>query len=460
MNALWRWIRREPEIRVRVTVSAVLVSGLLATALYVAVMTLVRRDEVADQQRILARTGRRVAALVRLDRLTESTITGNVDLVQVVDARGRVLATTPGMKGYPRVGFPAPKDDDRLDGVTCRARGHGCYLVVAIRVDDTADSRFVYTLARRPGLVPRPLLGAALALCVPLIAGLIGYGTWRSAGRTLRPVNEIRRELDEITASDLERRVPVPPRDDEIARLARSVNATLDRLEGAVAKQRAFVSDLSHELRSPLTGLRTELELALSYPDADADADVDVDVDVDETLQASLKNTERLQAVVDDLQALARLDSQEGLKREPVDLHELADQEILRRPRRAGVTIKDDETVVVQGGRKELARLFANLIDNADRHAASTLTIDLRNVPGGVQVEFIDDGLGIAPGDRERIFERFTRLADSVHRDAGGTGLGLAIARDIAVAHGGTLTVTDREDGARGARFVLRLPSD
>ncbi|MFG2005634.1 sensor histidine kinase [Spirillospora sp. NPDC048911] len=448
MNALWRWIRREPEIRVRVTVSAVLVSGLFSLALYVAVMTMVRQEEVSDRERILARTGRRVAALVRMDKLTESTITGNVDLVQVVDSRRRVLAATPGMKGRPAVDFPPPAaDDDRRDGVTCRK--DGCYLTVAIRADDRADPRVVYSLARRPGLMPDPLLGTILTLCVPLIAGLIGYGTWRSAGRALQPVNEIRRELDEITASDLERRVPVPPRDDEIARLARTVNATLDRLEGAVAKQRAFVSDLSHELRSPLTGLRTELELALSDLDA---------TDVPETLQAILRNAERLHAVVDDLQALARLDCQAGLKRESVDLHALADQEILRRPRRSKVTIDGDDTVVIQGGRNELARLFANLIDNADRHATSTLTVTVRNVPHGARVEVIDDGPGIAPGDRERVFERFARLADGVHRDAGGTGLGLSIARDIAAAHGGTLTITDREDETEGARFLLDLP--
>lgn len=447
MNALGRWIRREPEIRVRVTVSAVLVSGLLSSALYAAVMALVRHHEVDDLERILARTGRRVAALVRMDRLTESIAMGRVDLVQVVDGQRRVLAATPVMKGYPAVDFPAPAwDDDRRDGTTCQVRGEGCYVVVAIRVDDGPSPRVVYSLAPRPGLMHDPLLSTALGLCVPLIVGLIGYGTWRTAGRTLHPVNEIRHELDEITASDLKRRVPVPSHDDEIARLARSVNATLDRLEGAVAKQRAFVSDLSHELRSPLTGLRTELELALSDPEA---------TDVPETLQAILKSTERLQEVVDDLQAVTRLDSQEGLIREPVDLHELADQEILRRPRRTRVTIEGDDTVIVQGGRNELARLFTNLIDNADRHAATILTVTVRNVPDGAQVEVIDDGPGIAPGDRERVFERFTRLAEGAHRDAGGTGLGLAIARDLAHRHQGTLTLTPR---TLGACFQLRLP--
>ncbi|MEU5880213.1 ATP-binding protein [Spirillospora sp. NPDC047279] len=446
MNAPRRWIRTEPGIRVRVTVSTVLVAGLLATALCALAMTLARRDELSDRQDVLARNARRVAALVRLGQITESTVTGNVERVQVVDARGRVLAATPEMAGHPVVRFPVPGDvDDLRNGVVT---GHGGreYMVVAVRVDDGEDSRVVYALAPEPGLVTIPwaLLG------IPAIAGLVGYGTWRSTTRTLRPVHEITRELDEITATDLQRRVPVPAREDEIARLARSVNATLDRLEGSVARQRAFVSDLSHELRSPLTGLRMELELALSDPDAG---------DVRETLEAVIKNSERLEAVVDDLQALARLDSQNGFPRRSVNLHELADQEILRRPRRTRVTVLGDGEVTVQGGRQELARLITNLIDNADRHARSTLTVVVRNVPGAAVVEVIDDGAGIAPGDRERVFDRFTRLAEGVHRDAGGTGLGLAIARDIAVAHGGTLVLTDRDDGAEGARFLLRLPT-
>jgi signal transduction histidine kinase len=292
---------------------------------------------------------------------------------------------------------------------------------------------------------------ALLALTIPFLTGLVGYGTWLSAGRTLRPVDEIRRELDEITATDLERRVPAPRRRDEVGLLAESVNATLDRLERAVARQRGFVSDVSHELRSPLTALRMEVELALAAP---------TDDDTAAALRTILLNVDRLSAVVDDLLALARLEADRSFERKEVDLTELADAEVLRRPRRTQVTVLAEGSVTVNGGRSELARLLTNLLDNADRHAESEVTMMLRvEPPGTAVVEVIDDGPGVAPEDRERVFERFTRLAEGRHRDAGGTGLGLAISRDIAQAHGGTLVLTDREDGRPGARFVLRLPT-
>ncbi len=193
-------------------------------------------------------------------------------------------------------------DDDRRDGRSCEvdAPGGGCFLLVEYQVGLGPSAKLVYSLAPRPGLLPHPLTAALIALSIPFITGLVGYGTWLAAGRTLRPVGEIRRELDEITATDLERRVPVPGRRDEVGMLAESVNATLDRLERAVARQRGFVTDVSHELRSPLTALRMEVELALAAPE---------DSDVPEMLRAVLENVERLSAVVDDLLALARLEA-------------------------------------------------------------------------------------------------------------------------------------------------------
>ncbi|GAA1838763.1 sensor histidine kinase [Actinomadura bangladeshensis] len=375
------------------------------------------------------------------------------DRIQVTDRRRRVIAATPSLQGRPAVDFPPPpKDETRRTGTVCAAgpSRDECFMAVEYQVGLGPDALFIIALGAKPGLMPRPATAALLALMIPFITGLVGYGTWLSAGRTLRPVDEIRRELDEITATDLERRVPVPGRQDEVGLLAASVNATLDRLEQAVARQRAFVSDVSHELRSPLTALRMEVELALAAPE---------DSDVPETLRALLLNTERLSAVVDDLLALARLEADRSFEREPVDLTELTDAEVLRRPRRSQVTVLAEGSVTVHGGRSELARLLTNLLDNADRHATAEVTMILRaEPPATAVVEVIDDGPGIAPEDRERVFERFTRLAEGRHRDAGGTGLGLAISRDIAQAHGGTLVLTDRVDGRPGARFVLRLP--
>ncbi|WP_243775217.1 sensor histidine kinase [Actinomadura nitritigenes] len=442
-------------VRFRVTVTAALAALLLSTVLYVVFIALIRQDAKHNVDGDLSREGRRIATLIHAGALPAPHIyTVDDTLAQVVDDQHRIVAASSRMQGRPPLAFPRPPPgNDRRDGRSCTvdAPGGPCFQVVTYRVGLPGPGQdFVYTLAPEPGLFPRPLLAALLGLGIPATAGLAGYGTWLSASQMLRSVEAIRRELDEITATDIQRRVPVPERRDEIAVLADSINATLDRLEEAVARQRAFVVDVSHELRSPLAGLRMELELALADPDA---------TDLPNTLRALLNNTDRVGAVVDDLLALARLEADRNFPRETVDLAELADQEVLRRPRRARVTVLSEAPVTVSAGRSELARLLTNLIDNADRHARSAVTLIVgTEEPGTAVVEVIDDGPGIPPEDRERVFERFTRLNEGGHRDAGGTGLGLAISRDIAAAHGGSLILADRQTDEEGARFVLRLP--
>ncbi len=435
------------------TLAAALVALVLSGVLCAVLLTLLRQQARTDTIHDLARDGRRVATALNIGTLHRPILAPGGELLQVTDLRHRVVAASPRMAGRAPVRLPPlPPNDDRRDARRCGidAPGGHCFLIVEYQVGVGPSAKLVYSLAPEPGLFPQPLAAALLGLSVPVITCLVGYATWLSANRTLRPVDAIRRELDEITATDLERRVPVPARRDEVGLLAESVNATLDRLEQAVARQRGFVSDVSHELRSPLTALRMEVELALTAPE---------DADVPETLRAVLENTERLSAVVDDLLALARLEADRNFPREAVDLTELADEEVLRRPRRTQVTVLSEGSVTVEGGRSELARLLTNLLDNADRHAASEVTMILRaELPATAVVEVIYDGPGVPPQDRERVFERFSRLAEGRHRDAGGTGLGLAISRDIAVAHQGSLILTDRLDGRSGARFVLRLP--
>ncbi|POM27502.1 Sensor kinase CusS [Actinomadura rubteroloni] len=454
MRLVPRW-RQPPRIRLRVTLSAILITAVLTLAVYVLLLLLIRRQEVSSVDHELGQESSRLVAIVQGGLPDDGRIlTGDSqELLQVIGPGGKIAAANEEMIGEPPVAFPPPgRGEERRLGTACgiSAPGGRCFRVFVRRAVTAHGEFFAYALLPAPGLVPRPGEAAVLAIGIPLVTGLIGAGTWRAAGRTLRPVDEIRADLDEITASDLQRRVPVPPRDDEISRLAASVNATLDRLEAAVARQRGFVSDVSHELRSPLAGLRTELEVALADPDAS---------DVRETLDATLRSADRLQAVVEDLLALARLDSSDRGPDEPVELHGLADQEVLRRPRRSRIIVPDGDPVTVRGSPRDLARLFTNLIDNADRHAASEVIVRIGTLPGSYAVvEVVDDGTGIAPEDRERIFERFTRLAEGQHRDAGGTGLGLAIARDIAAAHQGSLVLQDRADGQEGARFVLLLP--
>ncbi|WP_432927433.1 sensor histidine kinase [Microbispora sp. CA-135349] len=282
----------------------------------------------------------------------------------------------------------------------------------------------------------RPLLLVGTPVLVLLVAVL----TWLLVGRALAPVSAIRTTFARITASDLHERVPVSASGDEVTRLAQTMNATLDRLERAVSKHRQFVADAAHELRSPLATLRTRLELGRR--------------EAPRLVREALTDVERIQGLAADLLLLARLDAGEPLRMEEVDLGQVATEEALR-PRRDGVTIRLDVAtdVVVRGSRSHLARLVANLVDNAVRHAETTVTV--RVAPPGT-VEVCDDGPGIPVEHHESVFDRFTRLDEARARDAGGSGLGLAIARDIARAHDGTLVVAGA--AGPGARLRADLP--
>ncbi|MEU0967643.1 HAMP domain-containing sensor histidine kinase [Streptomyces sp. NPDC005917] len=288
---------------------------------------------------------------------------------------------------------------------------------------------------------------AAVAMLagLPVLLTVVAGATWLVTRRALAPVEGIRREMAAITASeDLSRRVPEPATHDEVARLARTTNATLKALEAAVDRQRRFVADASHELRSPIASLRTQLEVGTAYPQL---------LDV----SGAVKDTERLQQLAGDLLLLARLDAGEKPVLRRVDLAELVREEAGRRPAdRVPLTIDAEQRWEVNGSRGQLARVIGNLLDNAQRHARSEVTVSVRLNGGQVVLTVSDDGDGVPHAESERIFERFVRLDDARSRDDGGAGLGLAIARDIAQRHGGTLTAGTSRAG--GALFELRLP--
>ncbi|MEQ8142630.1 ATP-binding protein [Streptomyces sp. OP7] len=280
----------------------------------------------------------------------------------------------------------------------------------------------------------------AMLIGFPLLLGVVAAVTWLVTGRALRPVEGIRREMAAITASeDLGRRVPEPATHDEVARLARTTNATLTALEASVERQRRFVADASHELRSPIASLRTQLEVAAAHPEL-----LDLDGAVEDTV--------RLQNLAADLLLLARLDAGERPAGTRVDLAALAREGAAGR---AGVTV-DAESVEVSGSPGQLGRVLGNLLDNAARHARARVAVTVRREGAWAVLAVADDGEGVAEADRERIFERFVRLDAARSRDDGGAGLGLAIARDVAVRHGGTLTAGAAPAG--GALFELRLP--
>lgn len=303
----------------------------------------------------------------------------------------------------------------------------------------------------RWGWNPRGALATwLLAIAGGLLVGAIVRFATRSA---LRPVENLNRELQEITASRaLDQRITVPDSGTLIPWLARTINVTLDRVFAGVARQQRFITDASHELRSPIANLRASLESSLAHPEK---------VDWPETVRDALTDIERLQHLTDDLLLLARLDDTAAPADTPVDLAALAHDLVeefrhLRIHRTLHFTFHADDPVVVHGSAVQLERLLRNLLDNAARHARTVTDIAVTSGADGLaRVEIRDDGPGIPPADRERIFERFTRLDGARARGTGGTGLGLAIAREIATRHGGTLHAAPNPSGAL---FIAGLP--
>ncbi|MFC9273262.1 sensor histidine kinase [Streptomyces zhihengii] len=395
--------------------------------------------------------------------------------VQVVAEDGRVVAVSKQLEAISGTSssevLPGPArdgaagdDDDDDDDDPARGEVSGdepSFSSGAATVDgDRADYRFAsvevtsgerqtYTVhAGAPLATEQDAVGTvrdAMLVGLPLLLAVVGSVTWLVTRRALRPVEGIRREMAAITASeDLSRRVPEPASRDEVARLARTTNETLAALEASVERQRRFVADASHELRSPIASLRTQLEVGAAHPEL---------LDV----PGAVEDTVRLQQLAADLLLLARLDAGERPGGAAVDMGRLLREEVAQRSGdRVTVTVDAGDGLEVSGARGQLARVVGNLLDNAQRHAATEVAAAVRSERGRVVLTVADDGEGVPPAERERIFERFVRLDDARTRDDGGAGLGLAIARDVARRHGGTLTVGSSPRG--GALFELRLP--
>ena len=280
-------------------------------------------------------------------------------------------------------------------------------------------------------------IGPAL---VALVAGL----SWVLASRALRPVRLLTARVSEIESHSLHERVPEPPSSDEIAELARTMNQMLGRLESSNETSRRLVSDASHELRTPVAVMRTELEVARRDPGNDWPA----------TGGVLLGELDRLQGLVDDLLLLARGDER-AFGRDEVDVSDVV-VEVSERRRRVPVGVAlSDQTAVVSGDRQALVRAFDHLADNAARSANERVAISIeRN--GDVHIHVDDDGPGIPEADRAMVVQRFVRLDEGRARDVGGAGLGLAVASDVAKAHGGALQIADSPLG--GARVTITLP--
>ncbi|GAA3796870.1 HAMP domain-containing sensor histidine kinase [Sphaerisporangium flaviroseum] len=442
---LWRdW-----SVRARLAWVAGAVTALACLGVSMLVFVGVRDLAMSERRQEITLANLRIARMIRVGDLPRILPPQSVAAIQVVDEVGQIVSSTKEMAGKPLMApFVPPNELVPAQQVTCSvpAFPDTCMGVVAIRFYRYTGDWLIYGADPIVPWYVDPMLVAILAAGSLILIAATGFGTYRIVERALAPVDSVCRELVEITASDLSRRVPLPANRDEIRSLGETVNETLDRLQQAVERQRRFASDAGHDLRSPITAMRTQVEDALLHPD---------DTDWIKTSESVLVSLDRLQAIVTDLLMIARLDSSEKVTHDFIDLAELVRTEARRRFRGKRIVLDLQPGVVISGDRLQLIRLLTNLLDNAERHATSTVTIVVRREDERAVLEVVDDGEGVAPEQREVVFQRFIRLAAGREKDKQGTGLGLAIAREIAEHHGGTLAI---EDAPRGARFVLRLP--
>jgi signal transduction histidine kinase len=446
MHDLWRKARGS--VRLRITFAATLV---FALAFGVAAWAVVRavQDRLEDQVRhdALMAVGRVASQIEGGTAAREAVYAdgGALKSVVVRDAQGNVLATREFTAPLgPPVGAPAAAV--HLDPMT-GAPLSGEVLFVSVNANIGGEN--VTVLGSSPlAEVQRSVdaLGQVLLYLTPVLVAGVGVLVWLLVGRALRPVAAITREVEEITHTTMHRRVPEPASNDEVHELARTMNDMLARLEAASERQRAFVSDASHELRTPVATVQALLEVGLRSGDVETAA------------RRALEANHRLSDVVSDLLDLARLDGAPVAVDDlpVVDVEEIVLEVLGSEPD----PLVDSSKVLagrVRADRSLLARAVRNLVANARRHARSRVEVAVDDRAGEVVVTVDDDGPGVPPRLRERVFERFVRLDDGRRRRDGGTGIGLAIVRRVAEQHGGHVRISDAPIG--GARFELTLPA-
>lgn len=442
-------------VRARITALSLIVSSLVLVTAAVALVE-VLGAQLTTSGDDAART--RVAELVvavRRDRLAPTLEPVTDDgLVQVVSTDGTVLA---GSSNLPRVAvdtpargpedlrvvtFRAPDDDETERYRTWRQAVETDDGVVTVLVGTSLESVAEATATLR----------TTLYVGVPLMLVLLGLGTWHVVGRSLARVDRIRQDVDAIHEDDLARRLEPGP-DDEVGRLVETMNGLIARLERAQVQQRAFVADASHELQSPITALRAQLEVASAHPDGTDWAGLVADL---------LEDTDRMEDLVRDLLLLAVGESPLADTGRLVALDEIVSQEVRRLVHRDGVVVDvmTEPFVQVVGDPGQLARIVRNLVENAVGHATSRVHVrldvhvDVTGPEAVVRVQ--DDGPGVPEEQADLVFERFFRGDAARSRASRGTGLGLAIARTLARRHGGDVELVT---GTVGACFLLRLPA-
>ncbi|MBT1004007.1 HAMP domain-containing histidine kinase [Paenarthrobacter sp. DKR-5] len=442
-------------------VAVIVVAGALAAGGLLLLLLLQNALTTATDS-VLRTKAHDVAALVAGQDVNEagqaiSTGAAGTIAVQILDSGGHVVhASEPALASRPlSLLRPAPGTTAAQQLANAGALGAGeDYYVVAVGVS-SGSQQYVVLAAQNVQVKSDTLRTVALflLLAAPFLLLIVGVSVWYFVGRSLRQVELIRAQVEQVSPGSLGSRVGVPPTRDELQALAVTMNAMLERIEAADVRQRQFLSHASHELRSPLTSLRTGLEVASSEGGSGQ---------WKQLAPLLAGEARRMGDLIEDLLTLSKSDDAAfRLERTDVDFDDVVARETARARATAppSLRIRADLTPVrVQGDARRLAQVVRNVLDNAQRHAATLVVLTLNSEDGRARLTIDNDGPPVPDADRERIFGRFVRLDDSRSRDTGGSGLGLSIARSLTEAHGGTINAGTGPDGL--CRFTIDLPQN
>ncbi len=434
------WSRRSLRLRVTAAATLVLAVGLVVGTVLLATLFEHRRVAIVDAA--VRAEGSTVAQIVASGDLPSPlpTPAGGSTLAQVVDPAGTVLAASASASRVLEI-VPIEK--------LTRHRGHPF-----TTTSSTLGSASLRVFSQQASLrgVPVTVVAAApltdvtstlgalrkvLLVAVPIVVLAAAVATWLATGAALQPVDRLRAAADAVEVGNTEHppQLAVPPGGDELRRLGETLNQLLARVHDAGERQRRFVADAAHELRSPLASLRAQLEVALVVPNSPEDWP--------RIVNDALEDVDRLSGLAEDLLVLARLDSGGPRPTQLVDV--------------ASLTGTAERGLFVEGEEIALKRMLDNLIANAHRYARDHVEVAAHREGGHVVVTVEDDGPGIPEADRERVFEPWVRLDAGRGRDDGGAGLGLSIVRSIARVHGGDVMLASSRLG--GLAAIVRLPA-
>ncbi len=448
--------KRFSSVRWRATIGASLILAIALVVGALAASSLLRSTLASDAESQLVDRVGEVQLLIDHHGLTPVLLpTGReVGQVQVIAANDNVVAVTPGLAGTTRLDvIDAPALGEQttatVDGGTIGGIPGQQYRMVARTVDSEFGPLTIYAVTSLDSADrAQSDLRNSLIIGVPILVALTAFVIYRVVARALAPVDSMRAEVDRIEATDLSGRVEPGSSDDEIANLGLTLNRMLDRLETESRRQQLFAAAASHELRSPLSTIRTELEVGLAYPDR---------AEWTKVAEDSLIEVARLEDLTRDLRMLTRSRSMQASAAVSIELSELVASEVsLRRPER-GVRYQTSlEPARLMADPDAVVRVIRNLFDNAERHAAGEVRVAVSEDQNGIALVVGNDGPEIPDADRERIFEPFMRLDEARSLDIGGSGLGLAIARSIMTALGGSIVALPVD---HGAQFKASFPS-